>query len=168
MYSASVPVLARALRQLRHVLQKGELFARERGLDPAVVLQGRLFPDMFPLVRQVQIATDIAKNGVARLAGVDPLRFEDDETDFAQLDARLERAIGYIEGFPAAQFEGSQTRAITVSTRSRGDLHFDGHAYLLGWVLPNVYFHVTTAYALLRHIGVPVGKADYLGPAPQG
>ncbi|CAN7480633.1 DUF1993 domain-containing protein [Pseudoxanthomonas sp. LjRoot143] len=165
MYQASVPVFLRALRNLRHVLEKGEAHARGRGEDPAALLQARLYEDMLPLVRQVQIATDTAKFGAARLAGVESPRFEDVETTFDELYARLDAIADYLHTFDEAALQGSETRAVTLSTRTRGDLHFDGRGYLLGHALPNLFFHVTTAYAILRHHGVPLGKLDYLGPA---
>lgn len=164
MYAQTVPTLVRALTQLKHLLMKGEAHARAQGWDPAVLLAMRLAPDMFPLLRQVQIATDIAKNSVARMTGGEAPKFADDEITFEQLIDRIERAIAYIESVPAAAFDGAETRAITVPTRARGDLHFQGHDYLFGFILPNVHFHCTTAYGLLRHAGVPLGKADYLGP----
>ncbi|MBD9470173.1 DUF1993 domain-containing protein [Pseudoxanthomonas sp. PXM01] len=165
MYQASVPVFLRALRNLRHVLEKGEAHARGRGEDPAALLQARLYEDMLPLLRQVQIATDTAKFGAARLAGVESPRFEDVETTFDELYARLDAIAGYLRTFDETALQGSETRAVTLSTRTRGDLHFDGRGYLLGHALPNLFFHVTTAYAILRHHGVPLGKLDYLGPA---
>ncbi len=163
MYAASVPVLQRALGNLKHLLEKAEAHAQAQGYDPAVLLQARLYPDMYPLLRQVQLVTDSAKFAPARLAGVESPRFDDDETSFAQLQARLDRAIEYLGTFTPAQLEGSETRRVTLSTRTRGDLEFDGRGYLLGFVLPNVFFHVSTAYAILRHNGVPLGKLDYLG-----
>lgn len=163
MHQASVPVLVRALSNLREVLRKGEAHAAAAGYDPTLLLQSRQAPDMFPLLRQVQIATDMAKNACARLAGVDPLAFPDDETDFAGLYARLDRAIDYIGGFDAAQLDGSEGRAIVLQTRNNGELKFDGQAYLLHYVLPNVFFHCTMAYALLRGAGVALGKNDFLG-----
>lgn len=165
MYQASVPVFLRALRNLRHVLEKGEAHARGRGEDPAALLQARLYEDKLPLVRQVQIATDTAKFGAARLAGVESPRFEDVETTFDELYARLDAIADYLRTFDETALQGSETRVVTLSTRTRGDLHFDGRGYLLGHALPNLFFHVTTAYAILRHHGVPLGKLDYLGPA---
>lgn len=165
MYHASAPVLLRALQNLREVLRKGEGHASEKGYEPGVLLQTRLVPDMLPLLRQVQIATDLAKNGCARLAGVEPLKFEDDETTFAQLYARLDRAIDYIMTFTAEQLDGSETRAVSFMTRNSGEQKFDGQSYLLYFILPNVFFHSTTAYAILRAAGVPLGKADFLGAA---
>lgn len=165
MYQVSIPVFLRALQNLRHVLEKGESHARERDEDPALLLQARLYDDMLPLVRQVQVATDTAKFGAARLAGVESPRFEDVETTFAELYARLDAVADYLRTFDEAALQGSDTRAVTVSTRTRGDLNFDGRGYLFGLALPNLFFHVTTAYAILRHNGVPLGKLDYLGPA---
>jgi hypothetical protein len=165
MYQASIPVFLRALGNLRQVLEKGEAHAREQGYEPAVLLQSRLYPDMLPLVRQVQIATDTAKFGAARLAGVESPRFEDVETTFAELFARLDAVAAYLGTFEESAFEGSEDRAVTLTTRTRGDLTFNGSGYLLGFALPNLFFHVTTAYAILRHNGVPLGKLDYLGPA---
>lgn len=165
MYQASIPVFLRALQNLRHILEKGEAHARERGDDPAILLQARLYEDMLPLIRQVQIATDTAKFGPARLAGVESPRFEDVETTFDELYARLDAVADYLRTFDEAALQGSETRAVTLSTRTRGDLHFDGRGYLFGFALPNLFFHVTTAYAILRHNGVPLGKLDYLGPA---
>lgn len=165
MYQASVPVFLRALGNLRRVLEKGEAHAREQGYESTVLLQSRLYPDMLPLVRQVQIATDTAKFGAARLTGVESPRFEDVETTFAELFTRLDAVSAYLGTFEESAFEGSEDRAVTLSTRSRGDLTFNGRGYLLGFALPNLFFHVTTAYAILRHNGVPLGKLDYLGPA---
>lgn len=163
MYQASVPVLQRALRNLREILHKGQAHAQSQGYDPAVLLQARLYPDMFPLLRQVQIAADMAKFAPARLAGVESMRFEDTEISFDELYARLDKVIDYIGTFSAEQIDGSEKREVLLPTRTRGDLHFDGRGYLLGFVLPNVYFHVSTAYAILRSNGVPLGKLDYLG-----
>ena len=165
MHAASVPVFKQLLASLADLLGKAEAHATEKKIDPAVLLQTRLFPDMFPLVRQVQLATDTAKFGAARLAGVESPRFEDVETTFEELYARLDAVADYLRTFDEAALQGSETRAVTLSTRTRGDLHFDGRGYLLGFALPNLFFHVTTAYAILRHRGVPLGKLDYLGPA---
>lgn len=165
MHQATVPVLVRALSNLREVLRRGEAHAVDAGYDPALLLQLRQAPDMFPLLRQVQIATDMAKNACARLAGVEPLAFPDDEETFAQLYARLDRAIEYIAGFASAQLDDSEGRAIAFQTRRNGELKFDGQSYLLNYVLPNVFFHCTVAYALLRGAGVQLGKNDFLGVA---
>lgn len=162
MYAASVPAFARALRNLRHVLELGEEHALGRGFPPAVLLQARLAPDMLPLLSQVQIATDTAKNGAARLAGVEAPVFADDETDFAALYTRLDRVRHYLASFTPQQFVGSESRPIVLKS-PRAEYHFEGLGYLTGFVLPNLFFHVTTSYALLRHNGVPLGKLDYLG-----
>ena len=162
MYQASVPVFLRALSNLQHVLRKGEANAQARKFEPSLLLQARLTADMLPLTSQVQIATDMAKNACARLAGVDPLKFEDNETTFAELHARIERAIDYIKSFKADQIDGSETRAITLKTRS-GEQHFEGEGYLLHFVIPNVFFHCTTAYAILREAGAELGKMDFIG-----
>lgn len=162
MYQASVPVFVRALTNLRAVLQKGEAFAGEKGFAPEVLVQTRLIADMLPLVRQVQIATDMAKNGACRLAGIDPPKFEDDETTYAQLYARIDRAIEVIQGVSAAQLDGSETRAITLPMRT-GEMKFEGQSYLLDFVIPNLFFHCTTSYVILREAGVPIGKMDFMG-----
>ena len=163
MYQASVPVFVRALQNLRAVLHKGEAHAVEKAFAPEVLLQTRLIADMLPLVRQVQIATDMAKNGCARLAGVDPLPFPDDETDFAGLYARLDRCIGYLRGFTPAQIDGSEARAVAFATRNSGELRFSGEDYLRYYTLPNLFFHCSIAYAIFREAGAPLGKLDYLG-----
>lgn len=163
MYEASVPVFLRALSNLRGVLQVGEAFAAGRGIAPEVMLQQRLIADMLPLVRQVQIATDMAKNGCARLAGVDPLPFPDEETDFAGLYARLDRCIGYLRGFTPAQIDGSEAREVAFATRNSGELRFSGEDYLRYYTLPNLFFHCSIAYAILREAGAPLGKLDFLG-----
>lgn len=168
MHALTVPALRRALGQLKLVLAKGHAHARQQGWDPSVLLGMRLAPDMFPLVRQVQIATDIAKNGVGRMTGSEAPKLADDETSFEQLAERIDRVLAYIEAVPVAAFEGAEVRDVAVPTRARGDLHFKGLDYLLSFVLPNVHFHCTAAYALLRHAGVPLGKADYLGPVGTG
>lgn len=164
MFEFSVPVFVRTLRNLRAVLEIGEKFAGEKGIAPDVLLQTRLIPDMLPLVRQVQIATDMAKNGSARLTATEPMPFPDEEATFGELYARIDRCIGYLEGFKAPQFEGSESRAITFKTRA-GDLNFDGLGYLTTYVVPNLYFHASIAYAILREAGAPLGKNDFLGGA---
>ncbi len=164
MYQASVPVFIRALSSLRGVLQKGEAFAAEKGFAPEVLVQTRLIADMLPLSRQVQIACDMAKNGSFRLAGQEPPKFADDETTFAQLYSRIDRTIEVIRGLPADQVDGSEARPIHLQMRT-GALDFEGQSYLLDFVLPNLFFHCTTAYAILREAGVPIGKLDFMGPA---
>lgn len=162
MYQVAVPVFVRALTNLQHVLKLGEAHAKEKNVEGSVLLQTRLITDMLPLVKQVQIATDMAKNGAARLAGVDPLKFEDNETSLDELYSRIERAIDCIKSFKPEQIDGSETRAITLKTRN-GDLNFEGQAYLLHYVLPNLFFHCTTAYNILRESGANIGKADFTG-----
>lgn len=166
MYQASIPVFLRALNNLRHLLQKGEAFAADKDFAPEVLLQTRLIPDMFPLLRQVQIVTDLAKNGACRLAGIDPPTFEDDETTFVQLYTRLDRAKAVIKAITPEQIDGSEARSITLTTRVAGELTFDGQSYLLGFAIPNVLFHCTIAYAILREAGVPIGKLDFMGAPP--
>lgn len=163
MYQASAPVFVRALSNLRHLLEVGEAHVVEKEIAPEVLLQTRLIPDMLPLIKQVQIATDLAKNGCARLAGVEPLKFDDDETDFAQLYARIDRAIDYIKDFKPGQIDGSEDRKVTIKTRSAGEIDFTGVDYLLYFTQPNLYFHVSTTYAILRQAGVTLGKRDFIG-----
>ncbi|MEA5415137.1 DUF1993 domain-containing protein [Synechococcus sp. BA-132 BA5] len=162
MYEAAVPPLARSLNNLSAILAKAAAHAEARGFDAAVLLQARLYPDMFPLVRQVQIATDIARRGLARLAGVESAAMEDNEASFDELISRVEATLASLEGFLPEQIDGTETKAIELTIRSE-TLHFSGQSFLLLFVLPNVYFHVTTAYAILRHNGVELGKRDFLG-----
>ena len=135
----------------------------ERKIEPSVLLNYRLAPDMFPLTRQVQIATDMAKGCVSRLAGVEIPAYEDKEATFGELVARLERCIGYLESFKPEQIDGTEDKAIVLK-RPTGDVAYLGLPYLLEYVQPNVYFHCTTAYAILRHCGVAIGKKDFIGP----
>lgn len=165
LYDVSVPVFLHSLQNLKAILQKGQAHAEARRFDPANLLTSRLFADMLPLSRQVQIAGDAAKGAVARLAGLEPPKFEDNETTFPQFIARVERTIDYLKGFKPEQFEDAATRSITLKT-PKGDLTFIGMAFLRHWAIPNFFFHVTTAYNLLRHNGVEVGKADFLGSIP--
>ncbi len=162
MYQASAPVLTRTLNNLINILEKGAAHAEAKKLDASVLLNSRLFPDMFALTRQVQIATDMAKGCVARLAGDEPVKLEDGETTFAELIARVRKVIGIIEGYKAAQIDGSEGRDIVLKS-PRGEMNFKGLPYLQGFVLPNVYFHVTTTYNILRHNGVELGKMDFIG-----
>lgn len=162
MYQASVPVLSRGLTNLQSILRKAQQHAQTSGYDAEVLLQARLYPDMFPLLRQVQIACDTAKFAAERLAGAEPRRFEDNEVSFEQVLARVQAVVDYLGTFGAAQIDGSETRTVVVPSRS-GERTFDGRGYLLGFVLPNLHFHTSIVYALLRHNGVPLGKLDYLG-----
>ncbi len=162
MYRASVPVFIRALTNLKAVLQKGEAHAEAKKFKPEVLLNDRLCADMFPLTRQVQIATDMTKGCAARLAGVEVPKYDDNEASFADLYARLDKTIEFLKGFKAEQIDGSEGRDITLPS-PRGAMEFKGLDYLLGFVVPNVYFHCTTAYAILRHNGVELGKMDFIG-----
>ena len=165
MYQASVPVFTRALGNLRHVLQQGEAHAKAKNVSDATLLQTRLIPDMLPLVKQVQIACDMAARGCARLAGVEPKSFEDNEATLAQVYARIDAATAYVQGFQPAQIDGSETRSVVFPSRNSptGEQRFEGQAYLFDYVLPNLFFHCTTAYAILREAGAELGKADFLG-----
>ncbi len=163
MYSASVPVFRQMLGGLSDVLAKAEAHAQEKKIDPVVLLQARLFPDMFPLTRQVQIASDFAKGVCARLADAEMPAFEDNEQTFAELQARIAKARAFIDGLDAAAFAGSEQRDIVLRPGTPKERKLDGHTYLLGYGLPQFFFHVTAAYALLRHNGVEVGKRDYMG-----
>ena len=163
MYQASVPVFLRALGNLRAVLQKGEAFATEKGFEPEVLLNSRLIADMLPLTKQVQIATDMAVRGSSRLAGAEPPSFPDTETDFAGLYARVDRALEVVRGIEATQFDGSESRMIDVPRRGRDPLRMDGQSYLLHFILPNLFFHASIAYAILREAGVALGKEDFIG-----
>jgi len=162
MYQASVPVFLRALTNLSEVLKKGHAHTSAKSVSEDVILQTRLIPDMLPLARQVQIATDMAKNGAARLAGAELLKFEDNETTFEQLHDRIARAVDYIKTFKPEQIDGSETRQVTIKSRN-GDQTFEGDAYLLHFVIPNLFFHCTTAYAILRVAGTDIGKSDFIG-----
>jgi hypothetical protein len=162
MHQASAPVFTKSLTGLLTVLRKAEAHAVAKGFDPAVLLQSRLYPDMFPLTRQVQICTDFAKGAVARLAGVEPSAWPDAEATFAELIARVEKTIAYVAEFAPAQVDGSEEREITLVRRGETSV-VQGRPYLLEQAMPNFYFHLTTAYAILRHNGVELGKRDYLG-----
>ncbi|MDB5395460.1 MAG: hypothetical protein JWM91_2966 [Rhodospirillales bacterium] len=162
MYQVSVPVFRNQLNALCSVLAKAEEHAEARKLDPLALTQCRLYPDMFTLARQVQIASDSAKGAVARLAGVEVPVYPDVETTLEQLKERCARTEKYIAGFTAEQIDGSEEREIDLPMRA-GSMTFKGQQYLLGFALPNFYFHVTTAYAILRHCGVEIGKRDFLG-----
>jgi len=162
MYQASVPVVIRTLNNLVGILEKGATYAESKKIDPSVLVNSRLFPDMFPLSRQVQIASDIAKRGVAQLAGMEAPKFEDNETTFAELIDRIQKTISYLDTFKPDQVDGSEERTITLQMPNN-TLSFQGMPFLIYFVLPNVYFHVTTAYGILRHCGVEVGKLDFLG-----
>ena len=163
-HQASVPVFVQGLTGLKGVLTKAAAHVDAKKLDPDSLLKARLFPDMFPLLRQVQIATDFAKGCAARLAGEEVPAWDDVETDFAGLIARVERAIAYVEGLDPAAFENAENRDITLTRRGETSV-VKGLAYLQTQAQPNFFFHLTTAYAILRKNGVEVGKKDYLGTA---
>jgi hypothetical protein len=163
MHAASVPVIQRMFASLLSWLDKAEAHAATRGFDPANYLGLRLAPDMLPLIKQVQIASDTAKGCVARLAGIEVPKWADDEASIADLRARVQRTIDFAGSVPAQAFEEAAGRSIVLPMRNRDPLTFTGSDYLRFFALPNFYFHVTTTYALLRHAGVPLGKTDYLG-----
>ncbi|OQS32373.1 DUF1993 domain-containing protein [Chromobacterium haemolyticum] len=162
MYQASVPVLIRGLNNLSAILDKAAADAAARNIAPDVLLNARLAPDMFALTRQVQIASDSAKGCAARLAGVEVPSYADDEASFADLQQRIAKTVAFLQDFNAAQIDGSEAREVVLKVRG-DEIRFSGQNYLLGFVLPNFYFHLTAAYAILRHNGVALGKMDYLG-----
>lgn len=162
LYDITVPTLLRGLGNLEAVLKKGEAFAAEQGIDPKILLEARLAADMYPLVGQIQRASDTAKFAAVRLGGVENVPFEDSETDFAGLFARIAKTRSFLEAAPRENFEGREDVEVVLKTPS-SERRFRGIDYALGFVLPNFFFHVTTAYDILRHKGVPLGKLDYLG-----
>jgi hypothetical protein len=166
MSSSSVPVFVIGLSALSGVLDKAAAFAEARKIDQPVLLQTRLFPDMFPLVRQVQTAADIAKRGVSRLAGVGFPAYEDNETTIDQLKDRLAKTAAYLKTIDAKKIDESSDHEITFPLGPDRQGHMSGADYLNHFLLPNFFFHVTTAYAILRHCGVDIGKQDFLGPIP--
>lgn len=165
MYSCSVPVCKAMLSNLSHLLDKAVANAQARKIDPAVLIGSRLAPDMFPLVRQVLIACDSAKNGVARLSGVPAPTFDDKEATFEELQARIAKTVAYLDSVPAAALEGSDSKDVTFPSGRDTTRTMKGEDYLRQWMLPNLYFHITTAYNILRHNGVDIGKGDYLAGA---
>jgi hypothetical protein len=165
MHSASVPVFVRMLGNMLTWLDKAQAHAEARKFDTANYLGLRLAPDMLPLTKQVQIATDMVKGAVARLSGSEVPKWDDNEASLDDLRARLRKTIDYVQSVPAASIDGSDGREILLPTRAGEPLRFTGETYLKFFVLPNFYFHATTTYALLRHAGVELGKTDYLGKA---
>ena len=163
MYTASVPVLVQMLDSLSDVLNKAEAHATEKNIAPEIFLQSRLFPDMFALVRQVQIAADFAKGVAGRLAGADLPAYEDNEQSFADLQQRIAKTKTFIQSLDVVQFEGSEDREIVLRPGTPKEKKLTGHAYLLNYGLPQFFFHVTTTYAILRHQGVALGKKDFMG-----
>lgn len=162
MYQIAVPVFVKTLGNLAAILDKGAAFAAARKIDPSVLLGYRLAPDMLNLTRQVQIASDHAKRGPARLAGIEAPVYEDNEASFAELKLRIERTVAFINTLKPGQIDGSEAREITLKIGGNSQV-LSGQAYLLHNALPNFFFHVTTAYAILRHCGVDIGKKDFIG-----
>lgn len=163
MYEISIPPLILALNNCLHIIKTGRRFSKARNIEQSILLNARLSPDMYPLSRQVQIATDMSKGAGARLAGLEVPSYEDNETTFEALEERLLKAIDFLRSIKPEQLEGAETRHIEMMVRD-SKKEFVGLNYLLRWVQPNVYFHVTTTYNLLRHNGVELGKRDFLGP----
>ncbi|KAF1008739.1 MAG: hypothetical protein GAK32_02052 [Pseudomonas fluorescens] len=163
LYAASVPVFKQMLNALSEVLKKAEAHATEKNIDPNAFLQARLYPDMFPLVRQVQIAVDFAKGVSARLAEVEVPKYDDGETTFADLQALLAKVLAFVGTLTPAQIDGKEGIEIVTRPGTPKEKRFSGQCYLLTYGLPQFFFHVTTAYALLRHNGVEIGKRDYMG-----
>jgi hypothetical protein len=162
MFDASVPVFRQMLGSLSAILDRAESHAAARKIQPSVLLQSRLYPDMFPLVRQVQIAADFAKGACARLAGAEVPRYEDTEQTFAELKERIAKTLAFIDGLPRDAIASSEGRDVSI-TIAGNPREFKGQAYLLHYALPNFYFHTTTAYAILRHNGIEIGKRDFIG-----
>ncbi|KYF63600.1 DUF1993 domain-containing protein [Sorangium cellulosum] len=162
MYQASIPVLVRMFGNLSAILTKAAAYAEAKKIEPRVLLDARLAPDMLPLTRQVQIASDTAKGCGARLAGVDVPKYEDNEASFDELQARIAKTVAFLNGLRPEQIDGSEDRDVSIPTRGQ-PLQFKALPYLLNFALPNFYFHVMTTYAILRHNGLDIGKMDYLG-----
>ncbi|HZS67445.1 MAG TPA: DUF1993 domain-containing protein [Burkholderiales bacterium] len=162
MYQASAPRFANMLRNLAALIEKADAHCAAKKIDPAAITAFRLYPDMFPFTRQVQIACDSAKGAVARLAGVEIPKHDDVEQTFAELKSRIAKTLDFVESVPAAKIDGSEEKEIVLAMRS-GERRFKGMQYLLGHAYPNFYFHITTAYNILRHNGVEIGKADFIG-----
>jgi hypothetical protein len=162
MYAASVPLFQHMLRNLVHILDKGEANAQARKFDPAVLANFRLAPDMLPFTRQVLIACDAAKLAVARISGGEAPKFDDKEATFPELKARIEKTLDYLGSVPAGALDGTEAKEITFPVGREATRTMTAQDYLTTWALPNFFFHVTTAYAILRHNGVDLGKADYL------
>jgi hypothetical protein len=162
MFQASVPRLINALNNLSHILDKAQAHIDAKKIDASALIQFRLYPDMLNFTRQVQIASDTAKGVVARLAGIEIPAYEDNEQSIADLKARIAKTIAFIQGFKPEQIDGTEDKDI-ITKRGEKETHYKGMQFLLGHAIPNVYFHITTAYAILRHNGVEIGKRDYLG-----
>ena len=162
MYQASVPVFIHGLNNLAAILTKAAAYAEAKKIDQSVLINARLAPDMFPLSRQVQIATDVVKGGAARLAGVEVPSFPDTETSFTELQTRIAKIITFLQSLKAAQIDGSEAKEITLKVGGN-EMKFKGQDYLSYFVTPNLYFHITATYAILRHNGLDIGKGDFLG-----
>ncbi len=162
MYQASAPRFANTLKNLSAILDKAKAHCEAKKIDPLVLTNTRLYPDMFALARQVQIACDTAKGAVARLAGAEVVKHEDSEKTFEELQARIAKTLALIEGFKPAQIDGSENRTIELKL-GPNEVKWQGMQYLLGFAWPNFYFHVVTAYGILRHCGVEIGKRDFIG-----
>jgi uncharacterized protein len=160
--ASTIDIFTHALGNLSAILEKGVAHATAKKFDSNVLVTSRLAPDMLPLLKQVQIACDLAKNSAARLAGAEPPRFEDNEKTIEELRARIAKTVEYLKSIPAGALEGSEERDIKVPAGER-TLEFKGLAFVQRWAIPNVFFHVTTAYNILRHNGVDIGKRDFLG-----
>ena len=165
MYQASIPVCIRALTNLDNVLRKGEAYVSEKKIDESVLLNSRLALDMMPLIRQIQISSDTSKGVGARLAGIENPKYEDSEKSFADLYARLHKTVEFLSGIKPEQVDGTEDKTVIMQLPNQ-ELKFTGIDYLLGFALPNLAFHVSTAYNILRHNGVDIGKRDYLGDIP--
>lgn len=161
-YDLSVVSLRHSLKNLQNIARKAEAHADAEGISHDALLRSRLFPDMLDFIKQIQIATDVTKGGVARLSGTEAPSWEDNEASFADVHARIQKALDYLDGFTADQFEGADERDIALALRDQTH-EMSGQNYLLHFVLPNVYFHVATAYGLMRHSGVKLGKRDFIG-----
>ena len=162
MYQASIPVFIRMLGNLSTILDKAAAHAEAKKIDPAIFINARLAPDMYPLNRQIQIATDMAKGCAARLAGIEVPSYEDNESTFPDLQARIAKTVAFLQSVSAEQVNGSEERTVTLKLRGK-EIGFLGQPYLLNFVLPNFYFHITVAFAILRHNGLEIGKMDYIG-----
>jgi len=163
MYQASIPVFINGLNNIAAILAKAAPYAESKKIDPSVLLNARIAPDMFALTRQIQIATDGAKGCAARLAGIEIPSYEDNESSLEDLQARIAKTIAFLQSVTAAQIDGSEEKQVTIRLRGK-EVSFAGQPYLLNFVLPNFYFHLTTTYNILRHNGLEIGKGDFLGP----
>ncbi len=163
MYSNSIPVLVRTLSNMSAILEKAAKYAADKSIDESVLVTARLYPNMFPLARQVQIACDVSKGAGARLSGIEAPKYEDNEATFAELLARISKTITFLKSLPENKINGTEEKQIVIQA-GPNEFKFKGQDYLNLWALPNVYFHVTTTYNILRHNGLDIGKMDFLGP----